>query len=335
MPRVRSFALAVMLTAFCAFPPLTLSLALQPQPSAPPAPAAPAAPVDVRVGVYVVQLGDPDLKDSSFKAVFWLWFRWKGSPDLDPMKKFEVVGGQVEACDNQDKKVVGDETYVVARVRATVTQDFDIARFPVDQHTLELSVEETTDSTTGIRYVADTENSKLQDSISLSGWVIGKPAVAASTKVYASNFGDPSLPSDSQSEYSRFTLSVPVRRPGISYTLKLFWSLYLSVFVALIALHIKPFDLDPRFGLGVGAVFAAMASAYVISSALPDSNQFTIADGVVMCAIGFIVASIIESIVSLRLHQCGKEAASRRLDAVMFFVFAGAYAGFNIWILAR
>jgi hypothetical protein len=326
MPRVMGVVLAVVLLVLCAAPSLA-----QPQAAAP---SAPAAPVNVRVGVYVIQLSDPDLKDSSFKAVFWLWFRWKGSPDLDPMKKFEVVGGQVEACDNQDKKVIGDETYLVARVRATITQDFDIARFPIDQHTLELSIEETTDSVEGIRYVADAENSKLQDSISLSGWVIGKTIVSAGTKVYASNFGDPSLPSDSQSEYSRFTLSVPVRRPGASYTLKLFWSLYLSVFVALLALHIKPIDLDPRFGLGVGAVFAAMASAYVISSALPDSNQFTLADGVVMCSIAFIVASIIESIVSLRLHQCGKETASRWTDLSMFFVFTGAYVAINIWLFA-
>lgn len=333
MPRARRYMFAVMLTVLSAFLALSPCLASQPQTPAASAPAA-APAVNVRVGVYVIQLGDPDLKDSSFKTVFWLWFRWKGSPDLDPMKKFEIVGGQVESCDNQDKKVVGDETYQVARVRATVTQDFDIARFPLDQHTLELSVEETTEGVDGIRYVADTENSKLQDGISLSGWVMGKPVVAASTKVYASNFGDPSLPSDSQSEYARFTLSLPVRRPGISYTLKLFWSLYLSVFVALLALHIKPFDLDPRFGLGVGAVFAAMASAYVISSALPDSNQYTLADGVVMGSIGFIVASIIESILSLRLHQAGKERASRRLDLWMFFVFTSAYVGLNLWLFA-
>jgi hypothetical protein len=104
--------------------------------------------------------------------------------------------------------------------------------------------------------------------------------------------------------------------------------------VALLALNIKPFDLDPRFGLGVGAVFAAMASAYVISSALPDGNQVTLADRVVMWAVGFIVASIIESIVSLRLHQCGKEAASRRLDVWMFLLMSAAYAGINAWLLA-
>jgi hypothetical protein len=292
-------------------------------------------PVDVRVGIYVIQLGEPDLKTSEFKAVFWLWFRWKGSPDLDPMKKFEVVEGQIEARDNDDKKVTGDETYVVARIRATVSQNFDISKFPVDQHTLELAIEETSDGFDDIHYVADVANSKLQDGIRLSGWVIEPPAVSAGSKVYASNFGDPSLPSDSTSEYARFTMSIPVHRPGISYPLKLFWSLYLSVFVALLALHIKPFDLDPRFGLGVGAVFAAMASAYVISSVLPDSNQVTLADRVIMNAIGFIVLSIIESIVSLRLHQAGKEHASKRLDCWMFYAFVVAYAGVNVWMLSQ
>jgi hypothetical protein len=329
LTRVLVFVLAAM--AFLA--PVARAQEKQTTPAAPT--ASDKKPVDVRIGIYVIQLGDPDLKTSEFKAVFWLWFRWKGSPDLDPMKKFEVVGGQVEAKDNDDKKVIGDETYVVARVRATISQDFDISRFPVDQHVLELSIEETSDGIEGIRYLADLPNSKLEDGVKLSGWVIEPPEVSAGTKIYASNFGDPTLPSDTQSEYARFTMKLPVHRPGIGYPLKLFWSLYLSVFVALLALQIKPFDLDPRFGLGVGAVFAAMASAYVISSALPDGNQVTLADAIIMDAIGFIVASIIESIVSLRLHQAGREKASRVLDAVMFWVFLGAYAALNTWLLAR
>jgi hypothetical protein len=309
--------------------------AIAQQPLAPnPTPSAKAAPVDVRVGIYVTQLGEPDLKTSQFNAVFWVWFRWKGAPDLDPMKKFEVVGGQIEARDNEDRKVTGDETYAVARIRAVVTQDFDIGRFPVDEHTMEICVEETSDGVDGIRYIADSANSRIEEGVKLSGWIMEPASVAAGSKVYASNFGDPSLPADARSEYARFTMSVPIHRPGVSYPLKLFWSLYLSVFVALLALHIKPFDLDPRFGLGVGAVFAAMASAYVISSALPDSNQVTLADSVIMIAVGFIVASIIESIVSLRLHQAGKEQASRRLDVLMFCVFAAAYVGINVRMLA-
>jgi len=49
--------------------------AAQTPPAAPTPPVPVKKPVDVRVGIYIIQLGDPDLKTSEYKAVFWLWFR--------------------------------------------------------------------------------------------------------------------------------------------------------------------------------------------------------------------------------------------------------------------
>jgi hypothetical protein len=296
-------------------------------------------PTDVSVGVYVVQLDDPSLKDSQFTTVFWVWFRWQGDKDLNPIKKFEIVGGQVEGFENEDSVYAegsGGVHYQIAKVRATVTQDFDITRFPMDHHVLQLSIEETFEGVGKIRYVADTKNTKLQEKIALAGLVIEKTEATAGTQTYTSTFGDPRVEAaagGAEATYARFTLSIPVRRPGIGYPIKLFWSLYLSVFVAVLAFHIKPIDLDPRFGLGIGAVFAAMASAFVISSALPDGNQVTMADEVVMISIGFIVASLIQSIVSLRLYQAGKEQASSRLDLLSFVGFTAAYAIINVVLL--
>ncbi len=299
--------------------------------------AEPAKPTDVTVGMYVVQLNEPSLKDSQFTGVFWLWFRWHGGKDLNPMKKFEVVGGQVESLDNEDSVDSADglDHYQVAKVRATITQKFDLHRFPIDEHTLRLTIEETSEGIDVIRYVADAKNSKLQEGLSLAGWEIGVTSAVADAKTYASTFGDPRQggAEGDASRYARFTLEVPVGRPGIGYPIKLFWSLYLSVFVALLAFNIKPIDLDPRFGLGVGAVFAAMASAFVISSALPDGNLVTLADRIVMIAIGFIVVSIIQSIVSLRLFQAGREHASARLDRWSFILFTIAYIAINAWEL--
>jgi hypothetical protein len=300
-----------------------------------PAPATPT-PTEVTVGVYVVQLDDPSLKDSQFTTVFWLWFRWQGDKDLNPLKKFEIPGGQVEGIENEET-VVGEGQdaihYQCAKVRAIITQDFDLTQFPIDRHTLEVSIEETSEGIDVIRFVPDALNSKLQDTINLSGWRIGRTAAVVGTKTYESTFGDPTQAQDGESKYARFTLQIPVARPGVGYPLKMFWSLYLSVMVAILAFNIKPIDLDPRFGLGIGAVFAAMASAFVISGSLPDGNQVTLADKVVMIAIGTIVASIIQSIISLRLLQAGKEGASERLDRMSLIVFTLLYASVNVWLL--
>lgn len=291
------------------------------------------APVPVRVGIFVVHLTPPDLKSGQFETVFWLWFRWKGDADLDPMKKFEVVNGLVEALDNEDAKEAHGEHYRVARVRATITQSFDISRFPMDSHELQIGVEETTESVAGITYVPDRENSSVETEITLAGWRLGKARAEGTVKTYASNFGDVALPADAASAYARFTLVVPVSRPGIDYPIKLFWTLYLSVLVAVLAFWIKATDLDPRFGLGIGAVFAAMASAYVISGALPDSNQMTIADKVVMWSIGFIVVSMLESIISLRFFHAGREEVGTKLDRISFWVFSAGYILVNVVLL--
>jgi phosphatidylglycerophosphate synthase len=288
--------------------------------------------VPVTVGIFVTQMEPPDLKTSQFRAVFWLWFRWTGSPDLDPMSKFEVVGGEIGELENlAERKYDGGINYVVARVRATITQDLDITRFPLDSYELKIAIEETSEAISGVQYVADGANSSIEPLVRLPGWVMKPAIVGTSTAQYDTNFGDV-LDEDSD-KYARFTMTIPIARPGISYPLKLFWSVYLSVFVALLALQIKPIDLDPRFGLGIGAVFAVMAAAVVISSILPDGNQVTLADKVVIYAIGFIVGSIIESIVSLRLFQSGREAASLWLDRWGFLAILAAYIGINTWIL--
>lgn len=291
-------------------------------------------PTKLTVGVLVVKMTEPDLRSRSYEAIFWLWFRWKGNPDLQPLKTFEIIGGQVEANENELRETIGDETYTIARIRATLSQPFDVSRFPLDRHELQIVIEETSAEVDTIEYVADAGNSRLE-SIRLEGWKIGEPTSSVMTKEYESNFGDPRLESNNKTGYARFIFSIPVERPGIGYPIKLFWTLYLSAFIAFIANWIKPIDLDPRFGLGIGAVFAAMASAFVVSASLPDGNQVTIADKVVIATIGFIVVSVVASIVSLRLFQAGKEEASKRLDLAGFFVLLVGYIGVNAIMLSN
>ena len=96
---------------------------------------------------------------------------------------------------------------------------------------------------------------------------------------------------------------------------------------------IDPIDLDPRFGLGVGAIFAAIASAYVISSALPETNQYTLADKMNMLAVGVIFLSIVQSVFSLRLWKNGKEAASKSLDFISFWAFLVVYGIISLLIV--
>ena len=105
--------------------------------------------------------------------------------------------------------------------------------------------------------------------------------------------------------------------------------------VAFVAFMVKPSDLDPRFGLGVGALFAVAASAFVVSSSVPDSGVMTIADQVHMVAIGFIFLSLLQSAFALKLEVSGREAQSVRLDHWSLLVMPLVFFGWAAWLIGR
>jgi hypothetical protein len=65
--------------------------------------------------------------------------------------------------------------------------------------------------------------------------------------------------------YNRHRQSIPLVRPNCGYFVKLLFGLFVATAIAFLALFIRPIDLDPRFGLGVGAIFASVTSALTLT----------------------------------------------------------------------
>ncbi len=281
-------------------------------------------PHHVNVGIYVNQIKSVDLKTNSFVVDFWIWFRWKGT-SIKPMESFEIVGGHVDSKENEVHDVVKGYNYAAARVTATVTKFFDIARFPLDAHALAIEVEDGEMEKERLVFEGDVKNSGLSPDLLVPGWHIQQTSSRVVDHEYATNYGNIALETGNKSVYSRFIFQIDLRRPGMGFYFKLFWSLFLATVIALLAMLIDPIDLDPRFGLGVGAIFAAIASAYVISSSLPETNQYTLADKLNMLAVGIIFLSIVQSVFSLRLWKGGREAASKKFDRICFWGMLAAY----------
>ena len=92
----------------------------------------------------------------------------------------------------------------------------------------------------------------------------------------------------------------------------------MSVFIALLALFIKPTDVDPRFGLGVGALFAAVAGTIVLASQLPDNAGMTAGNFLNSTCVTIILLSLVESVISLRLAEANRWKLSSRVDMYSF-----------------
>jgi hypothetical protein len=111
----------------------------------------------------------------------------------------------------------------------------------------------------------------------------------------------------------------------------MFQGLWAAVAIAFLAFFIKPTDVDPRFGLGVGAFFAGVANAYIVSSLLPDSGAMSLADTVNGIGMGTIFATLVQSTISLYIYDIrGDVALSRLFDRISAVIFVTAYVAINV-----
>jgi hypothetical protein len=125
-----------------------------------------------------------------------------------------------------------------------------------------------------------------------------------------------------------------VNPPGLIFYLKMYYVLISSVAIAALALFIKPIHVDPRFGLGVGAVFAAIGNMIAIAALLPRAQQATLADMVNVLGLMTIFLTLIQSTISLYQYDTmGLEKLSRLFDKVSFAVFLVGYVLVNIVLL--
>jgi hypothetical protein len=84
-------------------------------------------------------------------------------------------------------------------------------------------------------------------------------------------------------------------------------------------------DLDARFGLGLGAIFAASANTIAVGEQLPSTPFLTVAEQVNMLTVLLIFIVIFVSIISLRLRYVGRDLAAERLDFTCAGVLAVLY----------
>ena len=96
----------------------------------------------VSVGFHVLRVSDFSLQGGTFNVDLWLWFRWKGA-GLRPDQSFEFVNGVITSRSDNDVIADGDSNLAQVRVQATIFHDFDVRRCPMDDHVVQLYLEDT------------------------------------------------------------------------------------------------------------------------------------------------------------------------------------------------
>ena len=300
--------------------------------------AAQAEPAQVIIGTYINKVQDLSFRENHYSVDFYIWFRWKAEgalADYKPLESFEIINGRVDNKTSVVEKKIGDISYASARITATVSENWNLADFPFDHHRTEVRIEDSSLTALDLTFVADKQNSRLGDEIQMAGWKAANFDSDIQRRLYLTNYGDISLPTHAQSEYSRYVISWDIDRVGWGAAVKLLSTVILATGVAFVSFMVKPSDLDARFGMGVGALFAVAASAFVVSASVPDSASLTVADKMHMVALGFIFVTLLLSAFCLRLEVHEREELAFRIDHWCLAVLPILFYGWVAWTIIR
>ncbi len=281
----------------------------------------------VKVGLFVTDLYDLDLSEQRFNADFWLWFNYEDST-LAPLETVEFTRAQAVDKGLAFVEEKDGVQWATLKVNGVFKASWNVQDFPFDTQLLTIDVEESDQDAKQLVYVADQQNSKYYDEIRISNWEIMDFGILDTVVTYPTSYGDPTL--SGASTYARATVYFKMKRKSQGLFFTLFTGVYVAFFISVLVFFIDPTDVDPRFGLSVGGLFAAVGNKYIVDSILPQSTSFTLVDKIHVMTYVFLLLCIVLSVISLRLWKNGKIKSSQRLDRWAFGILSILYLILNL-----
>lgn len=285
----------------------------------------PYAPSQVAFGTYVLRISSVSPQDGSADVDMWVWFRWKDE-DIRPDLTFEITNGVITSRSESDAFREDDYMLASVRVQARIFHDFDVNRFPLDNHTIHITIEDSSEPNDGLVFIPD-QGSALDAHVNVAGWAVGLQAVTVAPYVYKTSYG--SLGVDAATAYSRIDIAITLDRQSYGPLFKSYWISGLAVVLALMSHLLSAKESSARYGMVVGAIFAASANAINIASQLPPTTAITLAEQINLIAVGVIFACVFASVFSTRLINRGRQAQSQTLDRVALGVLSAIYCALN------
>lgn len=292
---------------------------------------AEATYVPVTVGMYLDNIDNFSIRDSGWSSVFLVWFRWKGDKNLDPGRNFQLVGAKIDKKDLlEELHDDGGTHYQRFRVTARFTKFFNTTRVPLDDHMLNIQMEDGARDVTQIRYVADTQSS-VSSRARVPGYRITGHGTVVKNHTYKSAYGDPRMKEGTHKTFSEFNFGISVKRSDMGLYFKIFIGLFAGMLLTFTSFALRASEGGARVSMPVGSYFGAVANSYLVGSMLPSSGQFGLVEYVSFLGLFTIFTCLAASVVSMYIWQVvGNKDLSRAFDKATVTTIGLFYLAINI-----
>jgi hypothetical protein len=285
-----------------------------------------------KVGVYVTSIYDLSLSDRAFSAEFWIWYNYSDTT-IRMVETSEITNAKDYSFSlSYTEFPESGGVWAGQKCRAVLKKEWDTRHFPFDTQELVIEIEEGDMDASELEFVADVENSKYDERIKIDGWKITKFNIESKESVYKTTYGDPEL--TGESIYPRIIASFHIERDGKGLFFKLFTGVYVAFCISILVFRMGTDNME-RFGLLVGALFAAIGNKYIVDGLLPQTTAFTLVDKIHALTFGFILLHLIGTVWVWRLHSLGNFVKAKAIDKNAFWLSLTLYVILNVFFILQ
>ena len=94
-------------------------------------------------------------------------------------------------------------------------------------------------------------------------------------------------------------------------------------------------NIDSRFGLSVGSLFAVIGNKYIIDSSLPETTTFTLVDTLHGITLVFIFAVITATAYSIQVAKKKSIEKANRFDMIIAQILLAIYLILNYYFISQ
>lgn len=289
-------------------------------------------PEKVLTGIFLTNVNDLSHSKKELSAIFWIWFKHSKHIDF-PVKSFEIVNAKETSILTETQKSLPDGDVLTSyKIRALVTEKWDLTNFPFDFHQLEIIIESAGRSSKKIQFIQDCQDSIILDQTlrdSLDGWHVEHYDVPATEFKYPSSFGH-----TVEGEYDSFSRIVPtlyIKRIWQPYFFNLFFVLYFSFLISALTLLLPNKRLGSKVTFISISIATIIVSKFVVDAYLSSSNGGNLYSSLEMFTLWTIFAIVLFDIIKLLSDT---EPFTKTVRFSIFSLFCVAYTLVNIYFIS-
>lgn len=292
-----------------------------------------AQPDTVRAGAYIISVHDINFHNKEYTSRFWLWFLHK-NPEFDFTTQLDITNAKSIEAPEAIMDTVAGKQWTMMKMKCVMKENWKVHDFPFDKQHLVMKIENSIYDINSLIFAPDTKGSLFGDEETIDGWEISNFKISAGTNDYKTGFGDP-RPHRQQQTFSELVVEMDIERDAFGLFMKIFIGMYIAFLISMLSFTPHPSELEPRFGLPVGGLFAAVGNKYIIDSLLPETSDFTLVDTLHAMTFMAIFTTLLISAIALKMHDKGKTEQCLTLSRRGGRIIIVSYLVLNIFFILK